>query len=175
MKKQKRVQPQARFEDLVAVNVQRQVGGAIEKEVRTLERQINANLEVTLRYVSLRLKVIQDLVLEQFKLPEDLIQDKVIELEDSIDSFEKSNEAAEIGDRVRFTVKDVNSEKDEEALKLDSLAKPYQLLKEIEDAMVGLKADESKEVTAKLQNDKEYTFKVTVKRVSKKKKSEESK
>lgn len=172
--KKRQVHPTMSFEQAVAIAtaraVQSDVKNAVATEGEALLRTVRADFEISFQYVLNRLKAITDLVLEKFGISEDEINERVLAVEDEVNGYVGSNEAAAIEDRVRFKIRDVAQDVAPQAIKLDRLGtKPQQLHEEIENALLGMKAGDNKTITIKLGTEqKEFTFEINMKRVSKK-------
>lgn len=166
--KPKQVRPQASFAQMVAVEVQRQVNGAIAEQVKMLEGKLQQMVFNISKFNALRMKSLEDYVSQKDSLSAEFFDEQALLTEDKIDGYETSQEGIVVGDRVRFLVKDVNSKNDAEQLKLDNFgAEPYQLNETIEKEMVGLKTGEKKEIVVSFGEDKTFTYEVEVKLVSK--------
>ena len=171
----KQNRPQQNFAAMVAVEVQRQVNGAIQREVRSLESRLQQIIFQITRFNAIRMKALEDYFTQKDNLSADFFDNLALHTEDKLDGYLATEEAVVMGDRVRFSIKDVNNEKDAEQLKLDSInTDPAQLNKTIESQIVGMKAGEKKTIEAEI-SEKKFTYEVVVKLVSKKLPDDEKK
>lgn len=180
-KKNRQTHPNVSFEVAVAIAVQRALKGEIAKyaqEIKdTLGQDLRADFGSTFRMLGVTLETTIAIVQEKTGITEDEFNTRKLDTEDKLDNFLGTTEAAKEGDRIRFQVKDINSKEEVKALKLDNLgAKPAQLHGDLENHLVGMKQGDVKTVEVSLGDEgskKQFTFELTMKRVSNKIKTAE--
>ena len=156
------------FRDLVLQATQANSKDFITKQVSRAAQIIAKDLADQFKPYDLLFDVFQDIIIEMNdKLSKDIIRKRVFDKEDTLLGLVENTEAAKQGDRVRFKLKDITRADSEQLLAVDKLANtPPELNKDVEEAMVGMKAGELKVVTTKLPDGKEYNFEVCVIRAS---------
>jgi len=166
--KPKQSHPQQNFAQLVAIEVEKQVSGVISYKVQALENRLQQMIFQISKFNALRMKSLEDYFTEKEKLSADFFDNAALLTEDKLDKYSSKDAAAELGDRVRFSIRDVNNEKDAEQLKIDNInSDPAQLNKAVESGIIGMKAGETKQIETEIEGTK-YTYEVEVKLVSSK-------
>ena len=167
---------QENFRDLVVAATKANTGDFITQQVVRAGQIIAKDLAEQLKPYDLLFVVFQDLLIEQQRLLSTLIggltplsveviKNMVFDKEDSFLGLTKSEEL-KVGDRVRFKLTDKDKPGSTQLVAIGKLGStPAELNADVEAAMVGMKINEIKAITVKIQ-DKDYNFEVEILRNS---------
>ena len=168
----KRAQPQHSFQDLVAQATLEKFGPFIQGMVSQLGQRLAKAQSQAQQTLYTRLLVLEEVATEKLGVTKDELAQKVAQKEDAAEGFETA-EVVEKGDRVRVSLrtkqKDAKEFQGESRHLVDNVASGDTFGEELEEAMLGLKAGELKEVTLKETGD---VIEVTLNMVSRKPKKE---
>lgn len=177
-KRKKQTHATNSFEQSVAIAVARQMNGELQKYAQNiyteLQNNFNRDFGKAFRVLGISIETLLELMTEKTNLTEEEYNNRKLTVEDRVDGLVASTTGVvSEGDRVRFTIKDVNADNAiTENMMIDNLsAKKPQLLGGLDEAILGMKAGETKTLTVNLgdeQNKNEKTFELSVLKVSSK-------
>lgn len=168
---QKQVHPQKTFADYVADATLQKFGGYIDSQIEQfgralLQRQAQANANLITRILCTE-EILMEL---NPSITKESLAERVSVIIDRNDDFEAiaADDVSKAGDRIRVQLKTRTADQTEyqgsSRLQIDQLGSGNTLGKELEEAMLGLKVNETTEV--KFGEDKSLAASITVNRVS---------
>jgi len=164
-KKKTEPKKRASFEELVSNTSLEKMQPYIKQEVINLGQMLVQNLSSQIEGVYTRLMTIEDIICKEFNMTEDQLAAKVAETEDAASGM-VSKEIVAQGDRVRIELGTRTTEEAEvqklSRMRVEQVGSGKTLGNEIENALIGLKVGDFKEVAV---NDN-LVCKVVVNRIS---------
>lgn len=155
------------FEQLVAKAVNARLERYIHELFTHFGNDLSQRVFRQLANIQTRIMAIEDIIVEKLNITEAEIQQRVASIEDDATGYKSVSRPAEAGDLLRVSIETKAKGTEEftapvkrQITKL--LNQPYSLTETIEQALVGVSAGETKEVT--LEGD--FLVRVTVDRVS---------
>ena len=123
----------------------------IHQQLQLLGRQLQEDQKQTLRTLFTRVATLESIIQKEFKITDTQLAELVADMEDSGSGLTKVTEGADTGDTLRITLSTKLKEQEEfqgeSRLLIDDLGnEPLTIGPELEPALIGLKAGESKEV-----------------------------
>lgn len=165
---------QLSFQDQVAQAVNNKLMATLDQRMNYLASRIMQEQQSSLHDIYSRLTTLESLCCEKFGITEDDLAILVAETEDKSMGLEEAD-VVENGDLVRLEVSTRTKEQEEfqgtSKTKLNNAGSGQTFGAEIEEAILGMKKDETKEI--EFGKDKGMVAKLTVQRVSRAPKKEE--
>jgi hypothetical protein len=156
------------FEELVSNATTARYKGLIKQEIDQLGQELAGQQADTLTKIYTRLVVLEKIVIEKLGVTQEDMASRIADAEDAPYGLQVVD-TAEKGDRVRvqFAGKpatDAEYTKTSNTM-INNIGSGGTFGKEIEDAIVGMKTDETKEITVG-EAEKAFNVKITVNRIS---------
>jgi hypothetical protein len=140
------------FEQLVADATLNKLSGYINQEMQEMGRALVQRQAQSLQNVMTRLIALEEILMEKIEgLTKDVIVDRVAMVQDRSEGFAAANDSAvEVGDRVRLEIKTKTADQTEyqgtSRLLVDNAGSGKTLGQELENALLGMKVGEVREV-----------------------------
>jgi hypothetical protein len=142
--------PQQSFQDMVANLVTSRMEGHISNEVARLSQDLRVQQANAQKNILMRLMALEELACERLNVTKDDLAERVAQVQDGAEGFEESPEGVVLGDRVRLEIKTRTKDQTEyqgsTRLLIDNAGAGGTLGAELEAAIIGMKAGETKEV-----------------------------
>jgi hypothetical protein len=172
MGKKKQQHVQQSMGQMVSKAALAQMGPAIEKYVQAVVQRLGSQIAMqqvsTLETMFSRIVVLETILMEKFGFTKEDLATKVAEVEDEKESLKLVDGAVEEGDVVRLEVKTKSKDQTDfqgsTRLKIYNIGSGQTIDKELESAVIGMKAGETKQV--EFGEDKQMVAELTVNRVS---------
>jgi len=175
MGKKKRQQPQQSFQQMVSDATLAKFKPYIDSQIQGVAAALAQQQRQQMENVFLRLTVLEQVVEEKLDISKDELAGRVADVEDQAQGF-LPVKTVEEGDRVRMEIRTKAADQDEyqgeSRLMVDNVGSGQTLGPEIEKPVVGMATGEVKEI--KFGKDQSMTAQVTINRVSRAPKQEES-
>lgn len=169
----KRAQQQQSFQQVVADQTLKKFKPYIDQQLQGAARAIAMQQSQLLDTAFTRIRILEELLISKFDdITKITLANRVAELEDVKSGFEQVD-ILEKGDRVRLAVraKEIDGEyKDSTKLLVENAGTGTTLGQALEDALIGMKTNEVKELT--YGKDEKMTAELTIDRISRVKKKE---
>lgn len=167
------VHPQRSFDQMVADATLARLGGYIDSEIQEAAQGILARQQQAMANLLTRLVATEEVLIEKLGLTKEDLANRVANIQDRSEGFVAA-ETVEVGDRVRLEIQTRTADQAEfqgsSRLLVDNAGTGSQLGKELEGALVGMKAGESKEI--KFGKDESLVARLSVNKVSRQPKAE---
>jgi hypothetical protein len=162
--------PQRSFEQIVADATLSRLGGYIDGQIQQLGQALSGRLQQSFTKLFTRLVAVEELLMEKTGLTKDDFTTRVAVIEDRSEGFTQvdADVAAELGDRVRLEIRTKTADQTEyqgsSRMLVDNAGSGNTLGAELESAVVGMKAGETKEVL--FGKDNSLSASITISRIS---------
>jgi len=150
-KKMDSQKPTKSFDQLVADTTIAKFKPFVQQQINTAAQQILQVQNNNLRQINLRVIATEKLLMNKLNMNEDEIAENIVAVEDEVEQLTKVDEV-EKGDVVRVSIKTKGTKDtkftEETRTRVDNVANvPFSLPKDVEDALVGMKEGDQKEIT----------------------------
>lgn len=163
------IHPTRSFEQLVAEATRAKLGAYIDEQIEGAAQAILGRQQRALQGVFRRIVCLEEILMETVPgLTKESLAVRVSNIEDRADGFEATDEVVREGDRVRVEVKTRTIDQTEfqgaSRLQIDNVGSGATLGKELETAIIGMKAGETKEI--KFGKDESIVASISLDKVS---------
>ena len=150
------------------------IDSTVKQEVMSIAHQQKQLLE----NLYIRIRVLEELLMSKFdEVDKEYLAERITEIEDTTEGYTIIPETVEEGDRVRVSIatksKDQEDFQGESRIMVDNVGSGQNIGKELEGAMLGMKAGETKEF--QFGQDENMTAKIVMNKVSRRPKPPEPK